>query len=578
MIRQLLRLAGDRRPVRRYAALLLASAVLRAGATLSLVPVLAAAFSDSPAAALPWVLVLAALVAAGWAVDHTLARTAFSIGFGLLSTVEERVVTHLRRVPLGWLTAPRRADARRALTASGQELCQGMNYLITPAANALVTPALIGLGLLAVAWPLGVAALLAVPVLLATLWVSGRTLAAADDAFAAAAGEAGERVVEFAQAQPALRAAGQSGADGSVLGTALARQRRAALRLLGYSVPGQLLFGLVTPLVILGLAATTVTLAVRGQLTAPEAVALVVVVIRFVEPFTSLADLSPALQAMRGTLGRVDATLAAPVLAHPDRSAVPDPAAPALEFQDVTFGYEPGRDTVAGVTFTVPRGTTTAVVGPSGSGKSTLLALVARFHEAGTGQVLVAGHDVRGYDPGTLTGQLGIVFQDVYLFDATLRDNIRLGRPDAPDAEIRAAAALAQLDEVVDRLPAGWDTRVGEGGAALSGGERQRVSIARALLKDAPLLLLDEATAALDTLTEQALVAALESGSSRRGTVIVAHRLTTIARADRILFLEAGRVVEAGTLPELLAADGKFAAYWRHRETAAGWSLAQGRR
>ncbi|MFE3449864.1 ABC transporter ATP-binding protein [Nonomuraea sp. NPDC059194] len=573
MILQTLRLAGNRRTVARYVSLVGLSAVFRACAVVSMVPLLTALFSPAPGDALPWIAALAVLVAGSWAIDYAVAGAGFAIGLELLSSIERRLVDRLHRMPLGWLTAERRAEAQLALTSSGRELCQGVGYLLTPAANAIVTPALIGAGLLLVAWPLGLAALAAVPLLLATVWASGRCLRAADDSYAAASREAGQRIIELAKAQPALRAAGRAGTEGSAVGRALARQRSAALRLIGFSLPGQVMFGFATQAALLGLAATAVILGLNGELAGGEVVALVIVAVRFVEPFTALAELSPALQAMRGTLARVHALLDAPVLAHPDARTEPDPAAPALELRDVRFGYEPGQHTIAGVSFTVERGTTTAVVGPSGVGKSTLLALIARFHELDSGSIRVAGHDVRSYDPATLMSLLGIVFQDVYLFDASLYDNIRLGHPEATDEQIRQAASAAQLDEVVLRLPDGWDTRVGEGGAALSGGERQRVSIARALLKNAPLLLLDEATAALDTGNERAIIGTLEAGSRQRATLIIAHRLSTIARADQIIFLHEGQVAEAGTLAELLALQGRFAGYWQQREKAADWTL-----
>ncbi|NRQ39486.1 ABC transporter ATP-binding protein [Nonomuraea sp. NN258] len=561
----MLKLIEDRRALVRYASLLAVSALVRAGTVLSLIPLLSALFAGE--AALPWIALLAVLVAAGWALDHRVARAGFTIGFELLNGLEKRLLDRLRRTPLGWFTAERTSAGRRALTSSGRELCQAIAWLVTPAVNALLTPALIGLGLLPFAPALGLVALAAVPVLLAAMWASMRCVRAADDAYAAASAQAGERIIELARAQRALRAAGRAGTEGTAVGRALARQRAATLRLVGFGLPGQLMFGLATQAVLVALAAT----AVLSELSAAQVVALLIVAVRFIEPFTTLAELSPALQNLRGTLARVRDLLNAPVLEG--APLVPEPGAPALELRDVRFGYEPGHPVLDGVSFTVERGTTTAVVGPSGAGKSTLLSLIARFHEVDAGAVLVGGHDVRGYDPAVLMARLGIVFQDVYLFESSLRENVLLGDPGADDERFRAAAGAARLDELVERLPDGWDTRVGERGATLSGGERQRVSIARALLKDAPILLLDEATAALDTGNERAVVGALESGGGDRATLIVAHRLSTIARADQIVFLEGGRVAEIGTPAELLARDGRFAAYWRHREQAAGWSL-----
>lgn len=214
------------------------------------------------------------------------------------------------------------------------------------------------------------------------------------------------------------------------------------------------------------------------------------------------------------------------------------------------------------LTLSVPAGARVAVVGPSGSGKSTLLALLARFHDVDAGAVRVGGSDVRAIESRALMARFGIVFQNVTLFDATIEENVRLGRPGADDTAIRSAAATARLDEVAARLPDGWATQVGEDGALLSGGERQRVSIARALLKDAPIVLLDEVTSSLDPANEAAVHEGIERLLAGRTVVMVAHRLRTVRHADHIVFLEGGRVVEQGTHYELLDLGGRYAHFW----------------
>jgi ATP-binding cassette subfamily B protein len=229
-----------------------------------------------------------------------------------------------------------------------------------------------------------------------------------------------------------------------------------------------------------------------------------------------------------------------------------------LEFDSVAFRHG-DREVIDNVSLCVPEGQRLAIVGPSGAGKSTLLKLLARFYDVDAGAVRVGGVDVRAVNTEVLMGQIAIVFQDVYLFDGTIEENVRLGRPDAGAAEVRAAATAAQLDEVIERLPGGWATSVGEGGALLSGGERQRVSIARALLKNAPIVLLDEVSSALDPVNEAAIHEGIERLMAGRTVVMVAHRIRTVQRADRIVFLDGGRIVEEGRHDELLRRGGRYA-------------------
>lgn len=230
-----------------------------------------------------------------------------------------------------------------------------------------------------------------------------------------------------------------------------------------------------------------------------------------------------------------------------------------IEMRNVAFAYESGKQVLRNVSFTARQGEVTALVGPSGGGKSTTAKLIARFWDVNSGQIFVGGKDISKIDPETLMKYFAIVFQDVVLFNTSIADNIRIGRRDASDEEVRRVARLAQCDEFIERMPNGYDTIIGENGETLSGGERQRISIARALLKDAPVILMDEATASLDAENETKIQAGISELVRNKTVIIIAHRMRTVLNANHIVVLNGGVVSEEGTPSQLMEANGEFA-------------------
>ncbi|MDT5231793.1 MAG: ATP-binding cassette, subfamily bacterial IrtB/YbtQ [Mycobacterium sp.] len=579
MIRTWLSLVpADRRgKVVAYTVLALISVVVRAVATVLLVPLVAALFSDTPHRALAWLGWLTAATVTGWLIDTATARIGFNLGFAVLDHTQHDVADRLPDVRLDWFSADHTATARQAIAATGPELVGLVVNLLTPLVTAVLLPAAIGLALLPVSWQLGVAAMGGVPLLLGALWASVRLARRAD----VAAGEANtaltERIIEFARTQQALRAARRVEPARSLVGDALAAQHGATMRLLGMQIPGQLLFSIASQLALILLAGATTALTVTDRLSVPAAIALIVVIARYLEPFATISELAPALESTRATLDRIRVVLTAPVMDAGTATLRDHAAAPRIEFENIAFSYDGASAPVLSrVSFVLQPGSTTAIVGPSGSGKSTILALIAGLHQPGRGRVLVDGVDAATLDAETRRGASSVVFQHPYLFHGTIRENVFAGDPGADDDQFTRAVALARVDELTERLPEGAESIVGEAGSALSGGERQRVSIARALLKAAPILLVDEATSALDTENEAAVVDALTADPQSRTRVIVAHRLASIRHADRVLFLDNGTVVEDGSVDQLLSAGGRFDEFWRQQQDAAEWRIHTG--
>jgi ATP-binding cassette, subfamily B, bacterial IrtB/YbtQ len=567
---------ADRRgKVFTYAVLTLVSVVVRAIGAVLLVPLVGALFGESPQRALAWLGWLTAATVLGWVIDTTTARIGFDLGFAVLDHTQHDIADRLPHVRLEWFSGDNTATARQAIASTGPELVGLVVNLLTPLLSGVLLPAVIALVLLPVSWQLGVAALAGVPLLLGALWGSVRLSRRADVAAGQANSALTERIIEFARTQQALRAARRVEPARSLVGDALSAQHSATIRLLGMQIPGQLLFSIASQLALILLAGVTTALTVGGTLTVPEAVALIVVMARYLEPFVTVSELAPALETVRATLDRIRSVLTAPALETGTEALRDAAAAPRLEFDDVSFSYggTGGTPVLDGVSFSLEPGTATAIVGPSGSGKSTVLALIAGLHQPTRGRVLIDSIDATTLTADARRGASSVVFQHPYLFHGTIRENVLAGYPGADDARFERAVRLARVDELTGRLPDGMDTVVGEGGSALSGGERQRVSIARALLKGAPTLLLDEATSALDNENEVAVVEALTADPHAHTRVIVAHRLASIRHADRVLFVENGRVVEDGGVDELLAAGGRFSEFWRQQHEAADWRI-----
>jgi ATP-binding cassette subfamily B protein len=305
-------------------------------------------------------------------------------------------------------------------------------------------------------------------------------------------------------------------------------------------------------------------MAYQGHLTIGALVSFYVLFVSVSQSVSGVAWIVPYLVQAAVGLRRIEELLEeAPQVADAPGAAALPRLSRAISFRAVSFGYGAGRGVLTDLNLDIPGGTSVAIVGPSGSGKSTVLNLLMRFYDPTSGTVAFDGHDLRAHTQDSLRAQIGAVFQESFLFDVSVRENIRLGHPAATDEEVERAARAAELHEAILALPDGYDTRVGERGGRLSGGQRQRVALARAILRDPAILVLDEATSALDPSTEAAIHGTLERLSKGRTVISVTHRLTTVVNADRILVMKDGRVAEQGTHRELLNKKGAYREMWR---------------
>jgi ATP-binding cassette subfamily B protein len=518
-----------------------------------------------------WVFVLLALTS--FALNYLQSTGTYAIALDFLYSIHRLIGDQVSKQPLGWFARPLSGRLSRMVSTELMLAGEIFAHMIGPLISRITSAVVI----VVAAWfwnpLLGLILTLSAPVFILITLASTHFMRRGSAIHEPEEINLANRIVEYAQCQGALRSCGQS--DGfAPLGNALESTRSARVRAQWTETIGMLLSGAVTQGVIVALISATGSLAVSGTLQPIPALAFMGLALRFTSTLSAITESAMAAESRRPLLDSIDEVLTAEPL--PEPSTPSELSAPGtVEFRNVTFGYGTAPDPVLrDVSFTVPSGRMIALVGSSGSGKTTIARLISRFYDVDSGTVLVGGTPVTEQTTEQLMGQLSMVFQDVYLFDDTLEANVAVGRPDATREEIRTAAALAGVTEIVNRLADGWETRVGEGGRALSGGERQRVAIARALLKKSPIVLLDEATSALDVENEANIVAAVERLRQEATVVIIAHRLDTIVAADQIIALtDDGRVEAQGTHEELLASHGTYAQFWDRLRSAQGWHL-----
>ena len=518
----------------------------------------------------PYLALIVAVLAVVFATQYWQYHATYSVVYQESARKRIGLAERLRVLPLSFFGKRDLADLTSVVMKDTADQERLFSHTMPQLFGTGASTAIVAVMLLVFDWRLALASLWPVPVAVIVLLATTRLQTAATRKKNAAALVLADGIQEYLESNREVRALNRTDdflarLNGNV--DAFERAKLASELTTGTAVSStQTLLRLGTVTTILAGTA----LVAAGQCDLLVFFCFMLVVTRLYDPINLILQSTAELIDMRESLARMRA-----IEQEPAQGGSVDfaPQGHDIVFDGVSFSYENGEPVLADVSFTAREGEVTALVGPSGSGKSTAAKLAARFWDVDAGHITVGGVDVAGVDPETLLTDYTEVFQDVVLFNGTVMENIRLGRREATDEEVLAAARVANCDEFVRKMAQGYDTPIGENGALLSGGERQRISIARAILKDAPIVLLDEATASLDVESESLVQEALSRLLVGKTVLVIAHRMRTVLGADHIVVLAEGRVAEEGTPAELLAAGGLFARMVRLQGSAADWKL-----
>ena len=476
----------------------------------------------------------------------------------------------LRKLPLSFFGKKDLADLTSTIMADCTFLEQSFSHFVPELAGAICSTTLVAAGLFCIDWRMALAALWVLPVSFAIVAGSARVQEKLNQKAMDARMACADGIQECIEAVQDLKA---NNAEGEYL-RGLEQKIRAVERRSILNEFGLAAF-VVSASLILKLGIATVALVgsvllVQGTLDVLTFFLFLLVVSRLYDPLQSALQNLAAVISTRTNIARMNEILNHPVQQGDSRLTN---QGCDIVFDHVGFAYNTGESVLEDVSFTARQGEVTALVGPSGGGKTTVSRLAARFWDLDRGKITVGGMDISKIDPEALLSLYSIVFQDVTLFDNTILENIRIGSKDATDEQVLAAARLANVDEFAEKLPNGYHTNIGENGCELSGGERQRISIARAFLKNAPIILLDEATASLDVENETLIQTALSRLIRDKTVLVIAHRMRTVAGADRIVVLDRGTVAEEGSPADLLARDGRYAHMVKLQTESQSWTL-----
>jgi ATP-binding cassette subfamily B protein len=496
-------------------------------------------------------------------------RKTYTAAYGESEKIRLEVAERIRRLPLSFFNHKDLSELTTNMMADCTAVEHVMSHVAPILVGGIITDTAVCALLAVYDWRMALALFAALPAALGLIVGSRKLQALLGERHVQAKLAVSEQVQEYLEGIKVVKAFGLSGEKSRALKAALRNMMKEAIKFEGLTGIFIVLAGMILQVGIGLVVLTGVFLLTGGSITVISFLTFILIGAKIYSPLIVIFTLLPEFFYFLVSTKRMSQIRREPVMGG-DENTVPENY--TITLKNVSFAYHPGAEVIKNVSLSIPQGSVTALVGSSGSGKSTLSRLIARFWDVREGEILVGGKNIAGIDPETLMRYMSFVFQEVVLFNDTIKNNIRIGKEGASDGEVYAAAKMARCDEFIQKLPGGYDTMAGENGSTLSGGERQRISIARALLKDAPIVLLDEATASLDPENETLIQAAISELVQNRTVLVIAHRLRTVLGADRIAVLENGRLVEEGSGAELLARDGLFARLYRIQQESLGWT------
>lgn len=491
-------------------------------------------------------------------------------GYGTCADKRIEIAEHLKYLPMGYFNRNSLGYTTSVATNSMEALADVATRVVMMVTQGILTTAVVLVMILCFDWRIGGIAVLGVLIFFAVnsfLQKKAKGIAPVKDA---SDRKLVEKVLEYVQGIAEVKSYNLTGEKSKALNKAIDDNTKMSVKTEMTFVPIMFLQSLVSKLIGVVVAAVSVVFYLNGTMELLNAVVMIISAFILFGALDSAGSYSAMLKNVDLCVSKAQSVLTMPTMDTDGKDI--EPANYDIDVENVEFSYDK-RKIINGVSVHIPEKTTTAIVGPSGGGKTTLCHLISRFWDVDKGNIKLGGQNVKEYSMDSLMRNFSFVFQNVYLFQDTIANNIRFGQPDAPMDKVIEAAKKACCHDFITALPDGYETIIGEGGASLSGGEKQRISIARAIMKDAPIIILDEATANVDPESEQELTNAIEALTKEKTIIMIAHRLKTVRHADNILAVDGGKIVQSGTHDELIGQDGIYRRFVKSRGVAVGWKV-----